>query len=456
MLKGAGSTEAAVWIGVQAGFALLRVIIWVFDPPFDDPRSTQAEFLTIPNFLLPEFCLLKTLTDLMGDGDEDFVNTNLDPLKRTIKMPLWAWSFLQNHNLGEVLELSKRSSDRKILEVVPRLEGSPTEIHIDGYSSSIFVFEHGVQRMLGERWRTSKRLGADDLYDDIALLNLRLVLARVGPPGEAWTEPVLLIHTEDPMGMESHTVPEETSLRFDRFGGLLQGPWTEIPTQPTVANMQNQLSSLKDNARWEAACVGLKELGEKDDGVASYIQQDWTQYGGMSLQSDLLEQLQKFYTFSFDRLSRSPGEMSTTMSHFFIDHRSLPLARTWCLWKFLKSGAKADLSMRSESILDWYRISFENFEKPRRELKSKTFYWIRCNSFDEAMHWISQYMEHDEDARRVRLLKQVFRFCRPFPRLRDYFLHKLIERFEDEPWKDRLPPVADVGECSWYDEDWEM
>ena len=65
-------------------------------------------------------------------------------------------------------------------------------------------------------------------------------------------------------------------------------------------------------------------------------------------------------------------------------------------------------------------------------------------------------MEHDDDAQRIKLVNQLIIFCRPVPQLRIHLLGKLIERFEDETRKDGLPPVADIGECTWYDEDWEM
>ena len=118
VLKGAEDTAAAVWIGIQAGFALLRVLIWILDPPFDDPRSSHAEYIAFDNGLFSEFSLMRILTDFMGDGVEDFEDTpTLNPVRRRLLVPQWALHYLQGTDFGQALQNSKPQHPQDVPQV---------------------------------------------------------------------------------------------------------------------------------------------------------------------------------------------------------------------------------------------------------------------------------------------------------------------------------------------------
>lgn len=91
VLKSASNDRAIIWVAIQAALALIRVLYWMIDPSFDDPKTNHSEYAIVNN----TWSDYVTMIDLTCSGDES-----------ESSIAEWVLEYLKTTTLRDILETS--------------------------------------------------------------------------------------------------------------------------------------------------------------------------------------------------------------------------------------------------------------------------------------------------------------------------------------------------------------
>ncbi|KAL9088256.1 MAG: hypothetical protein Q9159_003168 [Coniocarpon cinnabarinum] len=431
VLKSASSTRSAVWIGVQAGLALLRLLIWLLDPPFDDPRTRHAEYITLDNLEFPDLSLIRILTDFMGDGRQDFVdNPRLTDTKRRLKIPVWAWEYLQSTSLGQILEDSKLTDDSELPEPFPfkdqacnstasssrSLAGMQAEFDTSRKDAILgrdrLAFETNLTRLLRRHADFLDMINLNVGASDSGIPSLRLVLVlseqekttepRVTPlltlqmkesaadvDGRQVRQPVIL----DSDSLMEHAQNEEEFAKHFRFAGNPGGHWLMLPTKSDLDQIRGKKIPLANVYEWSKFTVQFKEIpiGEPD---VTHINIAFLPLSEHDVDKSALSCLQKFFDTDWLDL---PESAQVEDHSIVFDLRNVPLPRSWKLWK----------NIRQTKPGVWISESQELFQDNKKE--RTTCYEMKFQSSQDCLAFAGRYVDFDAELDSIMWLKRAMK-----------------------------------------------
>lgn len=102
IIKAASSQRALIWIGCQGVLAAFRLGYWIFNPSFDDPPVSAWEYA--------ELDVAKSETTTLSELICDTI------AGKTWQMPTWAFGYLMNTPLQQVLHIAR---SRRDIDVIP-------------------------------------------------------------------------------------------------------------------------------------------------------------------------------------------------------------------------------------------------------------------------------------------------------------------------------------------------
>ena len=337
VLKGTTSTAAAVWIGVQAAFALIRVLIWILDPPFDDPRSKDAEYMTFLNSHFPPLCLMNLLTDFMGDGKGDFEhNPTFNQLKRRLVIPLWAWTYTQNLGLYQILQMARPESFED-LPVVDTSSGNPAITSKEGSSSdSSFkdqeatVPDSGQYRAMYRNdeikdfycWETSLA-AAIAAKDDRSSTDEEAGARRRSSSGSMPNE--ALSNTSMRTSSSTRSQPSEDQVKMDFLLLLCRVQAGNAYTKPFLLINPQQLSKIRENNQPLDAEIGDEDTEKQTINVNTLTVPGSWRFGGrtaVDLNWVPIPPMNELYLHASQRPSRPPQNNCMFKFHEDIDELS--------------------------------------------------------------------------------------------------------------------------------------
>ena len=440
MLKGAESTQAAVWIGVQAGFALLRVLIWIGQPPFDDPKTQHAEYMLFETALFDEMSLMRILTDFMADGKQDFDNTDPTDTIRRIKIPKWAWEYMQQNDLGQIVEAAKRlhpSEFPPIPDESQPFRHKPSRMfyRTEDDRADFYMLDASLTSLFDRKRQTIEDLGQGDEplksvtdFKLVSRLNTRLLLVQTRRLQSRQVRPFIVLDGQ-------YSLLNDTDKLFEpqrwRFGGNPNSTWMMLPAAHDV-DYQLARHSTDSISKGASSAIRLLEQQYRGDTAHSFLElQPIMIPDPVSGNLPLLECLQRYYAFDFETLNGVTVALDST---FLLDLRHLPYPRSWVPYRIAEGNP-------NQTPSDWLSDCGGNFNA--RNASKKLHYQLTFKSIEQCMHFASNYIAHDSELHGIRGLKRVMKLKALLTRLISFMRSDLSGPEIDQRIK-HFPPLQKI------------
>lgn len=419
VLKGADTTPAAIWIAVQAAFAFLRVLIWIFDPPFDDPRSSHAEYMAFSNNDFPDFSPIRIISDFLGDGKTDFEdNLSLSLVRRTMKIPLWALQYFQENDFTQIIQNSKPQYSYDVPQALPseQLLVGPSNLEPQASKDSkqsdrvvvnnepmtaYYIPETSLSFLLERRLEQFAGLDQPPInliyLEKACRLELRLMLLRLTTSASHRVQPVTLMDYDKPLRDVTVSSKSMTPWRHGRFPPLSL-TWLPIPAACDVKSWRSQAKPNSGDSQ-NVTCSIAEIVDTPQDykiGLSSIIISTWLDSFSGAIQPEVLTAMNDFLQFDFTSLGPTP---SCEDPNIIIDVRYVPLSRSWAIWRAATPASEP----RPKK---WLENSIEDFDQPVLRKQNKGMFVLDFKTSQRAMRFASEYLGYKKEARAIRYLKR--------------------------------------------------